>query len=149
VTITLCTDYKIFSTGQKICGVGGPKLRPIADKYVRTFAKDLPDLCAKMCNDEQYRCENGDFRLSTTRGYRTARLILCDNYIVYRLQDIQYLLRIFYVVHTHQMRYLEAVSDVMKYATIALSAIDYAQTNVNANKCIVYPQLFEELKALW
>jgi hypothetical protein len=68
---------------------------------------------------------------------------------VYKLQDIQYLLRIFYIVHVQQMRYLEAKSDVMNYATIALSAIDYVEPNVSANRCIVYPQLFEELKALW
>jgi hypothetical protein len=84
-----------------------------------------------MCNDEQYRCENGDFRLSTTRGYRTARLKLGDNYIVYRLQDIQYLLRIFYMVHMQQKRYLEAMPDVMNYATVALSALDYVETTVN------------------
>jgi hypothetical protein len=77
---------------------GGHKLRPIvfADQYVRTLAEHLPDLCEKMCHDEQYRCESGDFRLYTTRGYRTARLKLGDNYIVYKLQDIQDLLRIFF-----------------------------------------------------
>jgi hypothetical protein len=38
---------------------GGPKLRPIVlvDKYVRTLAEHLPDLCEKMFHDEQYRCE--------------------------------------------------------------------------------------------
>ena len=96
-----------------------------------------------MCNDEQYRCENGDFRR------RVVTAVPGDNYIVYKLQDIQYLLRIFYIVHAQQMRYLEAMPDVMNYATIALSAIEYVEPNVNANKCIVYPQLFEELKALW
>jgi hypothetical protein len=39
--------------------------------------------------------------------------------------------------------------DVMNYATNALSATDYVEPHVNANKCIVYPQLFDELKALW
>jgi hypothetical protein len=68
---------------------GGPKLRHIVlvDKYVRTLAEHLPELCEKMFHDEQYRCENGDLRLSKTRGYRTARLKLGDNYIVYRLRD--------------------------------------------------------------
>jgi hypothetical protein len=130
---------------------GGPKLtrNTLADQYVRTLAEHLPALCEKMCNDEEYRCENCDFRLSTTRGYRTTRLKLDDNYIVCRLQDIQYLLRIFYMVHMQQMRYLEAMPDVMNYATNVLSAIDYGEPNVNANEYIVYPQLFDELKALW
>jgi hypothetical protein len=118
---------------------GGPKLRPIvlADRYVHTVAKHSPTLCEKMCSDEQYRCVSGDFRLCTTRGYRTARLKLGDNYIVYRLQDVHYLLRIFYMVHMQHMRYLEAMPDVMNYATNALSAIDYVEPNVNANKYIV------------
>jgi hypothetical protein len=46
------------------------------------------------------------------------------------------------------MRYLEAMPDIMNHVIIALSAIDYVEPNVNANKCIVYPQIFE-LKALW
>jgi hypothetical protein len=82
---------------------------------------------------------------STTRGYRAARLKLGNNYIVYRLQYIQDLLRIFYKVHMQQVRYLEAMPDVMNYATNALSAIDYIEPHVNANKCIVCPQLFDEL----
>jgi hypothetical protein len=86
---------------------------------------------------------------STTRGYRTARLKLGDNYIVYRLQDVQYMLRIFYMIHMQQMRYLESMPDIMKYAANALTAIDYVEPHVNANKYIVYPQLFDELKAFW
>jgi hypothetical protein len=35
------------------------------------------------------------------------------------------------------MRYLQAMPDVMNYVIVALSAIDYVETNVNANKCIV------------
>jgi hypothetical protein len=113
------------------------------------LAEHLPALCEKMCNDEQYWCENGDFKLSTTRGYRAARLKLGDNYIVYKLQDIQNLLRIFYMVHMQQVRYLKAMPDVVNYETNALSAIDYVEPHVNASKCIVYPKLFDELKAYW
>jgi hypothetical protein len=129
----------------------GPKLQPIflADPYVRTLAEQLPALCEKICNDEQYRCENGDFRLSTTRGYRTAMLKLYDDYIVYSQHDFEYLLRIFYMARVQQMRYLESMPEVINYATNALSAIDYVEPHVNANKYIVYTQLFDELKALW
>jgi hypothetical protein len=83
------------------------------------------------------------------RGYRTDWLKFGHNYIVYRLQDVQYLLRIFYMVHMQQMRYLEAMPDVMNYASNALNAIDYVEPNVNANKSIVNPQLFDELNTLW
>jgi hypothetical protein len=53
------------------------------------------------------------------------------------------------MVHMQQMRYLEAMHYVMNYATNALSSRDHVKPNVNANKYIVYPQLFDELKALW
>jgi hypothetical protein len=53
------------------------------------------------------------------------------------------------MVHTQKVRYLEAMPDVMNYETNALSAIDYVEPHVKASKCIVYPQLFDELKALW
>jgi hypothetical protein len=37
--------------------------------------------------------------------------------------------------------------EVMDYAVSALTATDYVEAPVNANKYIVYPQLFEEIKA--
>jgi hypothetical protein len=43
------------------------------------------------------------------------------------------------------MRFFETMPDEINYATIAMSAIDNVEQNVNANKYIVYPQL----KALW
>jgi hypothetical protein len=52
------------------------------------------------------------------------------------------------MVRTQQMRYLEAMPVVMNYATNALSGIDYVEPNVNDNKYIVYPQIFDEIKAL-
>jgi hypothetical protein len=101
---------------------GGSRIKPIAltEANVRTLAEHLPTLCKKMCSDEQYQCENGNFRLFTTRAYRTARLKLGDNYIVYRLSDLQCLLRILYVIHNEQINYLEAMPEVMNYAVSAL-----------------------------
>jgi cellulose synthase/poly-beta-1,6-N-acetylglucosamine synthase-like glycosyltransferase len=101
-----------------------------------------------MCSDEQYQCENGNFKLFTTRAYRTARMKLGDNYIVYKLSDLQYLLRIFYVIQNQQIHYLEAMPEVMDYAVSALTATDYFEVPVNANKYIVCPQLFEEPNAI-
>jgi hypothetical protein len=51
------------------------------------------------------------------------------------------------MVHTQQMRYSEAMPDIMNYATNALSAIAYVEPNINANKYVVYPQLFDEFNA--
>jgi hypothetical protein len=100
----------------------------------------------KKCGVGQYQCENGNFKLFTTRGYRTARLKLGYNYIVHKLIDLKYLLRIFYVVRKQQIHYLEAMPEVMDYAVNVLTATDYVEVPVNANKYIVYPQLFEELR---
>jgi hypothetical protein len=53
------------------------------------------------------------------------------------------------MVHMQQMRCLEAMPDIMNYAANTLSATSYVEHNVNANKYIVYPQLFDEHKAIW
>jgi hypothetical protein len=64
--------------------LGGTKLRTIilAELHVRSLAEQLPAMCAEMCNDKLYRCQNGDFRRYTTIGYRTAKLRLGDIYII-------------------------------------------------------------------
>jgi hypothetical protein len=69
-------------------------------------------------------------------------LKLGDNYILYKLSDLHYLLRIFYVIPNQQIRYLEAMAEVLDYAVSALTVTDYVEAPVNANKFIVYPQLF-------
>jgi hypothetical protein len=100
-----------------------------------------------MCSDEQCQCENGYFKLFTTRDYRTARLKLGDNYIVYNLSNLQYLLRVFYLIHKQQIHYLGAMPEVMDYAVSAQTATDYVDVPLNANIYIVYPQSFEEINA--
>jgi hypothetical protein len=129
---------------------GGSSFKPIVltEANVRNLAEQLPTLCEKMCSDEKYQCENGNFKLFTTRTYRTTRLKLDNNYIVYKLNDLQYLLRIFYVIQNQQINYLEAMPEIMDYAVHAFTATVYVEAPVNANKYIVYPQLFKNLKAL-
>jgi hypothetical protein len=120
---------------------GGSRVKSIAltEANVRTLAEHLPTLCEKMCSYEQYQCENGNFKLFTTRAYRTARLKLGDNYIVYNLSYLQYLSHIVYLIHKQQIHYLESMPEVMDYAVSALTATDYVEAPVNANKYIVYP----------
>jgi hypothetical protein len=100
-----------------------------------------------MCNDRQYSCgsEKSEFTLSTTKKYCTARLKHGDKYIVYRLHDLQILLRILYMAHKQQV-FLEALPDFLDYANIALTS-DYVEP-LTANKNIQYKQLFHELKSI-
>ena len=129
--------------------LGAPKLRPIVltEPHVRTLVEHLPAMWTEMCNDKQYRCENGDFKLYTTAGYRSARLRLSDNYIIFKLHDLQILLRLLYVIHAQQIRYLEALPDILNYTTVALTSPEFVDPP--ASKYIPYHQLFEELKAIF
>jgi hypothetical protein len=118
---------------------GGTKFRPIVltEPHVRTLVEHLPAICAEMYDDKEYLCENGDFRLYTTGGYRIARLRLGDNYIIYRFQDLQNLLRTLYVVHDQQIRYLEPLHEIINYAAVALTSADFVDSP--ASKHILYP----------
>jgi hypothetical protein len=58
----------------------------------------------------------------TTGGYRIARLRLGDSYIIYRLQDLQKLLRILYMVHEQKKPYLDVLPEIIKYEAVALTS---------------------------
>jgi hypothetical protein len=89
---------------------GGCKQTPILLKepQVQTLAIHFPVLCVEMRNDRQYSSgsKKSEFTLSTTKQYRTARLKHGDKYIVYRLHDLQNLLRILYLTHKQQKFFL-------------------------------------------
>lgn len=131
--------------------LGGPRVAPIllAEHQVRFVGEHLHQLCAEMCNDRPYVRTNDDFKLTTaTRSYRTARLSLGSNGITYRLQDLQYLSRIFFMIQNQQLYYIQAQSDVMNYAVLTTATTEFVLPPVNASTNILYPRLFEELKAL-
>jgi hypothetical protein len=85
------------------------------------MAEHLQAMCAEMCNDKQYRFVNGDNRLYTIGVYRIAMLRLGDKYIIFRLQDLQTLLRILYMVHVQQIRYLDVLPEIINYEAVALT----------------------------
>jgi hypothetical protein len=58
------------------------------------------------------------------------------------------MLHMFHVVHNQQIFYIRALSDVMTYAMTALSSSTCVEPATSANKSIVYPKLYEELKTL-
>ena len=99
-----------------------------------------------MCGNEQYGCKEGEFRLITTSSYRIARINLDKQYIDLRLEDLQYLLRIFHVIQNQLNLYTLSLPDVMTYVTVALTSVNYVEPAPNANKHIMYSQLFDEFK---
>ena len=116
------------------------------DRQVDKMAECLPKICESMCRNEQYKCNEGDFRLNTTKSYRIARLYLGKQYIGLRLGDLQYLSRMFHVLQNQLKEYTLSLSDVLTYVTVALTSVNYVEPAPNASKHIVYSQLFDELK---
>ena len=106
----------------------------------------LPRICEYMCGNEQYGCNEGDFRLNTTGSYRIARLCVDKQYIGLRLGVLQYLSTMFHVVQNQLNVYTLSLPDVLAYVTVALTSINYVVPTPNASKHIVYSQLFDELK---
>jgi hypothetical protein len=131
--------------------IGGNRLAPILlpQHHVRFMAEHLPLLCAAMCNNRPYVCTNDNFKLTTiSLSYRIARLTLGSIGVNFKLQDMQYLSRIFFMIHNQQIIYMQALSDVMNYATLTAASTEFVLPPANSNANILYPRLFEELKAL-
>ena len=54
----------------------------------------------------------------------------------------------FHVVHNQQIIYLRALPDVITYARAAQQSAVYVEPATSANKSILYPHLYEELKTI-
>ena len=52
------------------------------------------------------------------------------------------------MVQNQIIKYTEATADVMKYVLLAISSNTYVESPSDANKNILYYQLFEELKTI-
>jgi hypothetical protein len=128
----------------------GRKNSPIflTEQHVRTFAEHLPILCEAVCGDEHYSCVDGVFKLVTAGRYRTAKLTLDKQSLYLHLSELRYMLRMFHVVHNQQILYIRALADVMTYAADGLTSTKYVEPATTANKFILSPQLFEELKTI-
>jgi hypothetical protein len=68
---------------QPFVELGDAKNAPLIlnEQHVRIMAEYLPHLCEAMCNDGQYSCKDGDFRMNTAGGYRVARVYLGKHYL--------------------------------------------------------------------
>ena len=55
---------------------------------------------------------------------------------------------VFHVVHNQQILYFRALPDVITYAHAAQHSTVYVEPAARANKSILDPQLYEELKTI-
>ena len=128
--------------------IGGPEKSPIilSDRHVGFMAEHLPRQCDALCNNERYICKDEDFKMNSAGNYR-AKVFLGKRSVTFKLDELRYLSFIFFMVHNQLIRYTEAMPDVMNYVTSALYSTTYVEPPPNANKAILYYQLFEELKS--
>jgi len=115
---------------------------------VATMADCPPRTCQSMCDNEQYGRSDGPFRLNTNGSYRVARLYMDKHYVALKFQELRYLQNMFYIAQTQMTSYITALPDVMTYVISALSSTTYVEPAANASNVILYPRLFEELKAI-
>jgi hypothetical protein len=107
--------------------IGGARLKPIvlSQQDVTTLAERLPDLFQAMYRHEQYAFGDGMFRLTTTRGYKTARITFDRYYISFKLEELRYLSNMFYVLQNQLTYYTLALPDLLNYVAKALSSTIY------------------------
>ena len=74
---------------QSLVEFGGPKIKlmTLTDLQVATLAECLPRICEAMCDDGQFACSDGPFRLNTTGSYRVARMYKDKQYISLKVQE--------------------------------------------------------------
>jgi hypothetical protein len=128
---------------------GGSRVKPniLSEHHVRFMAEHLPQLCAEICNDRPYVRTSDDIKLTTsTKSYRTTRLFVASVGINYKLQQLQYHTRIFFMIHNQQLTYTQALSDVINYALLATTTTGFVLPPVNANTNILYPRILKSSK---
>ena len=54
----------------------------------------------------------------------------------------------FHVVHNQQILNLRALTNVINYARAVQHSTVYVEPTTSANKYVLYPQLYEELKTI-
>jgi hypothetical protein len=131
---------------------GGSKTAPIrlSEQQLAVLVEHLPRLCDALNANGHYTSGIRDdgFSIITTT-FRAAKMCLDRHtHITFKLQDLRYLDYIMPIVVGQLARYTSAMADVMTYALSAMSSVDYIEPLPAYSKNILYPQLFEELKAL-
>jgi len=129
--------------------IGAPDKTPLlTETQVRFMSEHLTAQCDALCNDEYYIARDADFKMNTCGGYRVARVSVGKQYIFFKLHELRYLSYIFFMIHNQLIRYSQSLPDVLTYVTLALNSNTYVEPRLDANKDILYYQLFKELKSI-
>jgi len=89
--------------------------------------------------------------MNTSASYKTAMISLGQKKnkksIFFKLQKLRSLSFIFFMFQNQRINYTEAMADVMNYVILVIGSNTYVEPP-DANKNILYYQLFEELKTI-
>ena len=139
---------------QPLVEIGSPKSIPLilTDLHVKTLAEHLPAQCEALCRDEHYKVVDGDLKISSSATYKSAVISLSNKKtkksINLRLSEIRHLSFIFFMIQNQLIKYTEAMSDVINCVLTTVGSTSYVEPPADANKNILYYQLFEEIKAI-
>jgi hypothetical protein len=133
---------------QPLVEFGGSLNKPILITHdiVESLADHLPRMCNSMCGNEHYAFRVGLFRLTTIGTLRPARMYFDKQYLHFKLDEFQYLERIFHVVNNQIKAYATPLPDVKTYVISAFGTVTYVEPALMANISILYYQLHEEIK---
>ena len=111
----------------------------------------LPAQLDALWRGEFYNVLDEDFKINTASTYEIAILSVGKKKqrrsIFLKLHELSYLSYIFFMVQNQLVKYTKAMPD-MYYVLSAISSTTFVEPLPNANKNILYYQLFEEMKTV-
>jgi hypothetical protein len=153
--------FKYISVGfypsrnyQPLVEIGNPKTNPLilTDLHAKTLGEHLPAQLDALWRGECYNVLDGDFKMNIVSPYKTAIVSIVEKKnrksISIKLHELRYIPYIFFMVQNQLIKYTETLADVMNYVLLAISPNTFVEPPADANKNILYYQLFEEMKTI-
>ena len=113
---------------QPLVEIGRTRFLPLVlpTDCVNNVVERLPGLVEAMCRNEQFlwSSEDKDFKIHTTKVYRTARLSHDKHWISLKpeMRSLQYIL---YIITNQLNIHTEALLDVRAYVNAAMASCEY------------------------
>jgi hypothetical protein len=133
--------------------IGSPKSTPIylTDQHVKTLSQQLTAHVDALWRGEFYKVLDGDLAMNSASPFNTAILYLGNRKqrrtMFIKLNDLRCLAYIFPMVENQPLKYNEALPAVQGYVQSTLNSTTFIEP-ANANRNILYYQLYEEMKTL-
>jgi hypothetical protein len=134
---------------------GAEKAAPLrlTEQHFTTLTEHLPRLIETLFADEYYTSGVHYVFWITTRGsYKTACMHLGlgkhAKTLILKLSELQCVKYVMYIVANQLARYSGAMVDVLSYSLSAMASSEFIELQFHYSEQILYPQLYEELKAL-